>query len=351
MPNSPPSVRRRSRTSVQVLLSILMHFTHPRTPAALITIFLFTQVLGFSRTSSYGPREFDEPHLTAIVAAYRPEIEAILNEIERREDTTIHETLSLKGVKYHLGTFRDEPIVVFVTGVSITNAAMTMQMALDYFPIKQVLYSGIAGAVNPDLHPGDVTVPQRWYYHDESVYSNPDGTGGYILADYYQSTLDGHLERDISKDEFPNYENFGMIHPDEVYVIKEGWERSRNMPFFEATPKLMEASRAAVEAMGTISIDGREIKFLIGGNAVTGSVFLDNADYRRWTRSVWKAEVTEMESAAVGHVCFVNEVPWVIIRAVSDLAGGQEGKNVENIYDDIASEHATQFLFKLMEQL
>jgi adenosylhomocysteine nucleosidase len=58
-----------------------------------------------------------------------------------------------------------------------------------------------------------------------------------------------------------------------------------------------------------------------------------------------------MESAAVGQVCYVNEIPWVIIRAVSDLAGGQEGKNVENIYDDRSSEHATQFLFKLMEEL
>lgn len=314
-------------------------------------ILILSQTVGLAKQADYGPREFKEPYLTAIVAAYRPEIEAILNEIEKREDTSIDETLSIKGVKYHLGTFREEPIVVFVTGVSITNAAMTMQMAFDYFPIKQVLYSGIAGAVNPDLHPGDVTVPQRWYYHDESIYSNPDGEGGHILADYYQSTLDRHLQRDTSTGKYPAYENFNMIHPDEVHVVKEGWERSRNMPYFEATAELMDASRAAVEAMEAIEIDGRQINYLIGGNAVTGSVFLDNAEYRKWTRRVWQAEVTEMESAAVGHVCFVNDIPWVIVRAVSDLAGGQEGKNVENIYDDIASEHATKFLFKLMEQL
>jgi adenosylhomocysteine nucleosidase len=315
----------------------------------LIACFVFCKPAEFP---NYGPSEFNTPPLTAIVAAYRPEIEAILNEIEKREDTQIHETLTFKGVKYYLGTFRDDPIIVFVTGVSITNAAMTVQMALDYFPIKQVLYSGIAGAVNPELHPGDVTVPARWYYHDESNYANPDGQGGYILADYYLSQLTHHNDRDTSLEEFPRYENFGMIHPDEVSIVKDGIDRPTDTPYFAATASLLEASKRAAESMGPIIMDdGREIQYRIGGNAVTGSVFLDNAEYREWTRRVWNAEVTEMESAAVGQVCYVNEIPWVIIRAVSDLAGGQEGKNVENIYDDRSSEHATQFLFKLMEEL
>lgn len=306
---------------------------------------------GVLANDNYGPRKFDSPPLTAIVAAYRPEIAAILKEIEERKDTTINESVSIKGVTYHLGSFREQPIIVFVTGVSVTNAAMTMQMAIDYFPIKQVLYSGIAGAVNPELHPGDVTVPARWYFHDESNYANPDESGGYVLADYYLAQLKKHQSRETDRDEIPNYENFGMIHPDEIAVIKEGWDRPHDMPYFEATPKLLEASHRAAEKMEPLSVNGRAIDYLVGGNGITGSVFLDNAEYRKWTRRVWKAEVTEMESAAVGQVCFVNDVPWVIIRAVSDLAGGQTGKNVENIYDDLASEHATKFLFQLLEEL
>ena len=82
-----------------------------------LVLFVVSAPWILNASEPYGPREFDELTMTAVVAAYRPEIEAILNEIEKREDTQIDQTLSIKGVQYHLGTFREEPIVVFVTGV------------------------------------------------------------------------------------------------------------------------------------------------------------------------------------------------------------------------------------------
>lgn len=66
---------------------------------------------------------------------------------------------------------------------------------------------------------------------------------------------------------------------------------------------------------------------------------------------VYQAEVTEMESAAVGQVCFVNEVDWIVIRSVSDLAGGQQGKNAENVFDAIASGTGTKLLLGLLDQI
>ena len=96
---------------------------------------------------------------------------------------------------------------------------------------------------------------------------------------------------------------------------------------------------------------GKEINIRIGGNGVTGSVFLDNANYRQWLQRVYSAQVTEMESAAVGQVCFVNEVDWIVIRSISDLAGGQHGKNVENVFDGIASGTGTTFMLGLLNEL
>ena len=66
---------------------------------------------------------------------------------------------------------------------------------------------------------------------------------------------------------------------------------------------------------------------------------------------MFKAEVTEMESAAVGQVCEINEVDWVIIRSISNLAGGQEGVNDEHIYDVEASRVAAKLLFALLDEL
>ena len=253
-----------------------------------------------------------------------------------------------------MGTYHGEPVVIFATGISIANAAMTMQMAIDYFPIDTVVYMGIAGAVNPELSPGDVTVPARWYYHDESVYVNPDAelAGAFIEPDYYQGFLDELELRRIRDPHVPDYKPFGMMHPDEVSVIKAGMEQPEDASYFAATPRLLEAARAAIETIEPVQVvPGRDVSLSVGGNGVTGSVFVDNREYRKWIREVYEAEVTEMESAAVGQVCYINDIDWVIIRSVSDLAGGQEGKNEENHYDVSASRVGASVLFALLDQL
>lgn len=308
--------------------------------------------------AAYGPRNFgDAQPMTAIVAAYAPEIKAIDVALEAHPNAEITETVSFRGVEYQLGNYKGEPVVIFTTGVSVSNAAMTVQMALDYFPIKRLIMMGIAGGVNPIYEPGDITVVERWYFHDESVYANPDPEkeGAYILPDYYEATLERHLARRESDPHSPAYENIGYIHPDEVSVIKEGWDRPRDMPYFAATPGLIKAARNAVDAInaggGITMPSGKPIRITVGGNGVTGSVFLDNAEYRSWTRKVFKAEVTEMESAAVGQVCFVNDIDWVIIRSVSDLAGGQHGKNDENVFDAIASGTGAKLLLGLLDEV
>ena len=326
-----------------------------------ITFFVISSTLliahnGYAKDNSvYGPKEFsDKNKWTAIVAAYAPEIKAIDQAFEQLADAQIDQTLIIKGVKYQLGTYKEEPVVIFTTGISVPNAAMTMQMALDYFPIDRVVMMGIAGAINPDFQPGDISVPERWYFHDESVYVNPDPTavGSFILPDYYENALQKYKERREQDPHSPAYENFGFIHPEEMSVVKQGWNKPKNKPYFTATPELIELAKKAVKAVSPINMpSGKPIQIKVGGNGVTGSVFLDNAKYRNWLQRVYNAQVAEMESAAVGQVCFVNEVDWVIIRSISDLAGGQHGKNVENVFDGIASGTGTKLMIGLLDQI
>lgn len=308
-----------------------------------------------SSTDKYGPRQFtQENKWTAIVAAYAPEIKAIDSAFKKLPDAQIDQTLTIKGVKYQLGSYKGEPVVIFTTGISVPNAAMTIQMALDYFPIERVVMMGIAGAVNPEFQPGDISVPERWYFHDESVYVNPDpaNSGQFVLPDYYEDALARYKKRKQQDPHSPAYENFGYIHPEEMAVIKQGWDSPRQMPYFTATPGLVDLARKAVEKVSPIKMpSGKPIQIKVGGNGVTGSVFLDNAEYRNWLQRVYSAQVTEMESAAVGQVCFVNEVDWVIIRSISDLAGGQHGKNVENVFDGIASGTGTKLLIGMLDEI
>jgi len=303
---------------------------------------------------AYGPRSFEGDGFTAVVVAYSPEMKGLLETIEADPNAEILSELSIKGIKYKIGSYHGEPILVFATGMSIANAAMSIQMAIDYFPVDEVVYMGIAGAVNPALHPGDVVVPARWYYHDESVYSNEDPAqpGDYVLPDYYSAFLAEQSERLKKDPHTPKYRPFKFVHPDEVLVIKEGMERPQDQAYFSATPRLLQAAERAGAAMPPLMIQGkRQIVVKVGGNGVTGSVFMDNRDYRQWIRDVFTAEATEMESAAVGQVCYINDVDWVIIRAISDLAGGQEGVNVENQYDVDASRIGAKMLFALLNEL
>lgn len=319
------------------------------------SILLATQNVSAADYTMYGPKRFSEENQwTAIVAAYEPEIKAIDQAFALLPSAQIDQTLTIKGVKYQVGSYKGEPVVIFTTGISVPNAAMTMQMALDYFPIDRVVMMGIAGAVNPEFQPGDIAVPERWYFHDESVYINPDPkkADSYVLPDYYESALERYKERRKQDPNSPAYENFGFIHPEEMAVIKQGWEQPKQMPYFTATPELIELTKKAVKAVGPINMpSGKPIQVHVGGNGVTGSVFLDNAEYRNWLQRVYNAQVTEMESAAVGQVCFVNDVDWVIIRSISDLAGGQHGKNVENVFDGIASGTGTKLMIGLLDQI
>jgi adenosylhomocysteine nucleosidase len=326
--------------------------------AAFILLILFflngCVIVHKSAKPSFGTQDFTQPSFTVITVAYAPEMDGILNRIEADPNADIHTTTTIKGVTYRLGTYHDEPILVFATGMSIANAAMTMQMALDYFPVKQVVYMGIAGAVNPKWQPGDVIVPERWYYHDESVYTNadPERPGEYILPEYYAVFMSEQEERRAKDPHIPNYKPFYFIHPDEVLIVKDGMDEPKDTAYFSATPKLLDAARNAMANMKTQRVlDERDAKLHVGGNGVTGSVFMDNREYRKWTREVFSAEVTEMESAAVGQVCTVNNVDWVVVRAISDLAGGQEGVNVEHKYDKEVSRIGANVLFSVLDEL
>lgn len=325
----------------------------------LTSLMLLIALFGASALSgadeNYGPRKFpDDEKWIAVVAAYEPEIKAIDAAFAKMEEAKVDKILTIKGVKYQLATYKGEKVVIFTTGVSVVNAAMTIQMALDYFPIDKIVMMGIAGAVNPVFEPGDIAIPERWYYHDESAYVNPDpdNEGEYILPGYFEEAVNRHKQRALVDPNEPKYKNFGFQFPKEVGVVKAGIDKPQKMPYFTVSSELLTLAKQALVKVDTIKMpSGKPIQIRIGGNGVTGSVFADNAKYRLWLQDVYNAEVTEMESAAVGQVSFVNEVDWIVIRSVSDLAGGQKGQNDENVFGAIASGTGTKFMIALLDEI
>ena len=78
----------------------------------------------------------------AILAAYQPEIEALLPSLS---DVTEYQ---VNGVEFYTGTMEGVDVVVFLTGISLVNAAMNTQLVIDHFEIEAILVSGVAGGVD-----------------------------------------------------------------------------------------------------------------------------------------------------------------------------------------------------------
>jgi adenosylhomocysteine nucleosidase len=65
----------------------------------------------------------------------------------------------------------------------------------------------------------------------------------------------------------------------------------------------------------------------VGGNGVSGSTFVDNAQYRNYSWHTFQADALDMETAAIAHVAKVYDIPYIAFRSLSDLAGGGPGEN------------------------
>jgi adenosylhomocysteine nucleosidase len=92
----------------------------------------------------------------ALFSAYEPEWKALLAVVEQPVSHRQH------GVDFVTGRVDGHEVVLVLSGVSMVNAAMTAQMAVDRFELRAVLFSGIAGGVDPSLNIGDVVVAERW---------------------------------------------------------------------------------------------------------------------------------------------------------------------------------------------
>jgi adenosylhomocysteine nucleosidase len=81
----------------------------------------------------------------------------------------------------------------------------------------------------------------------------------------------------------------------------------------------------------------RRPKVVVGGTGVTAGIFADNAEFRIYLRRAWQARVLDMESAAVMQVAYANSTPAIVFRSLSDLAGGDQHRNMEETFAHLAS--------------
>ena len=293
-------------------------------------VFGFVMALGLSAEAA---ETLDVTPRTAVISAFQPEWAALQAALQGRKAHTVN------GTEFDTGLIEGKPVVLFLSGISMVNAAMTSQLALDRFTVTRIVFSGIAGGVDPRLAIGDVVVPARWSEYLESVLAR-EKNGTYVLP--------GFADKSVP--------NFGMMFPQPVEVAN-GTEEPEKRWWFPADATLLSIARTVA---GTVRLSAcaaedkclaQQPKVVVGGSGVSGASFVDNAAFREYAQKTFGAEVLDMESAAVAHVAYANKVPFIAFRSLSDLAGGGAGENEMGTFLQLASKNAAAVVEAFLKAL
>ena len=291
-----------------------------------------TACLVLGAASAASAQLLDPQPRTAVMTAFAPEKAAMMALLKDRK------TYRMLGSEIVVGTLRGRPVLLAESGVSMVNAAMTAQSLIDRFKIERIVFSGIAGGVDPSLHVGDVVVPEEWAEPLENV----------VLRE----TPDGLKAPDWMADEvIASVPPFGVLASKK---IDTGTERHRS---FKTDPALLAVARkvAAGLKLKACASDRHCLDtppgILVGGVGVSTMSFVDNAKFRDWLFTAWKARATDMESAAVAQVAYVNHIPFIAFRSLSDLAGGEADANRMDLFMTLAAENAAAVVKAFVAEL
>jgi adenosylhomocysteine nucleosidase len=279
-------------------------------------------------------KPLDKTPRTVVMTAFFPEWQALESSVHKPK------TYKINGLTLLTGTMEGKPVVLMQSGVSMVNAAMNTQLVLDRFTVKRIVFSGIAGGVDPDLAIGDVVVAQDW--------------AQYLEVSFARKTPDGWKPPEPLDPAAPK--NWGMMFPRGVRVGNASEPPARRYTIgvdpalvalaqqVASTTRLQRcvgAQQAQADAPRGSCLD-HEPKIVVGGTGVSASVFADNAEFREYLQTTYKARVLDMESAAVAQVAYANQVPAVVFRSLSDLAGGDESENQMETFMALASVNSAQ---------
>ncbi len=191
-----------------------------------------------------------------------------------RARSEITETVHHAGIDFHVGALAGLDVAVVRSGIGKVNAAVATQVLIDRFGARAIVISGLAGSLVPTLRRGDVVVSNLVVQHDVDL------------------TSFGRRAGEI---------------PDVARLL-------------DADPRLVHCAAEAFERLDEAEVAGRT---LVVGTIATGDAFVSDPGRSRWLQREFGAVAAEMEGGAVGQVCWMNGVPFVAIRVISD--GGGEG--------------------------
>ncbi len=231
----------------------------------------------------------------AMVEEIEPFLKKEIDDEKLLEDFKIKEEIEYAKNRYYIGEYKNLEIVLCYSKIGKVFASLSASTLIEHFKCEKILFSGVAGAINPELKIGDLIVAKKLCQHDLDI------------------TAFGHP---------PGYVPEGAV-------------------FVEADNDLIKIAKEVAKE--------KSIK-LKEGIIATGDQFV--ADQRRKDQiaKIFGADALEMEGAAVGVVCDACNIPFFILRAISDSADMDAAFDFDEFLKD-SSKRSSSFILNMLEKI
>ncbi len=196
---------------------------------------------------------------------------------------------------YYKTKYKSNDVIIAYSKIGKVNATLTASVLIEKFGAKKLLFSGVAGAINKNFYIGDIMYATKLAQHDLDI------------------TAFGHP--------------YGYVPESKVYTQSD-----------------KELNELAIEIAKQMDIK------LHSGIIATGDQFICDEDKKKWIETTFKADAIEMEGAAVALVCDALNVPFFILRAISDGADMNAQFDFD-IFLKNSAEQSAKFLIKILDKI
>lgn len=227
----------------------------------------------------------------AVIGAMEEEVRILREKLEQKKTETV------AGCEFTVGELSGHEVILLKSGIGKVNAAMSTTILLERYRPEKVINTGSAGGFHHTLNVGDVVISTEVRHHDVDVTAF-------------------------------NYE-YGQVP---------------GMPAaFEADAALVGLAERCMKSSDDVQV--------VKGTIATGDSFMNDPQRVDFVRSKFNdLYAVEMEAAAVAQVCYQYNVPFVIIRALSDIAGKESNISFDQFLDQAAL-HSTNFIVNMLQEL
>ena len=226
-----------------------------------------------------------------IIGAMAVEIELLKSQLKNISNT------EKAGMQFYCGELNDLPVVIVQCGVGKVNAAICTQILCDCYGVSHIVNTGVAGSLKAELDIGDLVVSQNAIHHDMDV----------TYLSYSVGQVPG---LDV------------LAFPADQMLITAALEAAR-----EVNP-------------GHCSL----------GTVASGDQFVACKEKKEQILANTNAVCTEMEGASIAHTAWRNQIPFVIIRAISDKADNSAQMDYP-VFEAMAAKRCAEVILKLTEKL